>query len=171
MPYHVIQDDPYDTANPYSSQEALVFPKEVSAQDPILYQYSSSGAMVTGTGSNAANAERYLKLSCLPAVAAKGYLANVSGDVEIVGINSITPHTHQGQHGGVPGVYDGNDYTPPGEEPNNPCICFEMADVNMTVMASRYSQGSTGLMLGDANGDAQDRYHRLHTDAFSHTEP
>ena len=142
-PYHVIQLDPFDAANPYSSQEALVFPKTVTQQDPILYQYSSSGTMKTGTGDNAGNAELYLKISSLSAVAAQGFIAGVSDDVEIVGINNITPHTHEGNHGLV------NDYTG-----TNPCICFELADINMTVLASHYVETpALDYLLGDINGD------------------
>ena len=138
-PYHVIQQDPYDAANPYSSQELLIFPKSVSDSSPITYQYSSSGTMVTGSGSEADNAERYLKASCLSAVAAQGYIAGVTGDVQIVSVDGFVPHTLAEQH-------DIPDYN------GNTCVMYENADVTMTVLASRYDETDV-QMLGDINGD------------------
>ena len=149
MPYHIIHDDPYDIANPYSSQEVIIFPKAITAADKIKVQASDDDAMVDRTGSEAANAELYLKTACLSAVAAKGYIAGVSGDVEIVGINTMNAHTHEGQHGGEDD-YDGNDYAG-----NNPCTVFTHADVNMTVEAQRYAEGGAQpVMLGDCNFDS-----------------
>ena len=144
QPYHVIQLDPYDTANVYSSQEALIFPKTITSTKKITYQYSDSGGMVTGSSTASSNAERYLKIQCLSAVAAKGYIAGVSGDVTIVSFENFVPHTLEDQH-------DIKDYNG-----NNICTCYEKADVTMTVMAKRYSQsGSTGAVNGDVNGDGK----------------
>ena len=144
MPYHIIQVDEYDAANPYSSQEVLIFPKAVSDTDAITYQYSSDGAMVTGTGTESANAERYLKISALSAVREQGYIASVTGDIKIVGISHITPHTYTDQHEILD--YNGNDL----------CVYFEKADVTMTVRAKRYaSSDDTGVVLGDVNGDGR----------------
>ena len=143
-PYHIMQLDPYDTANPYSSQELLIFPKMVSNSTPITYQYSSSGTMKTGTGSEAANAERYLKASCLPAVAKKGYIAGVTGDVQVVSIDDFVPHTLEEQH-------DILDYSG-----NNLSVMYENADVTMTVLAYRYADGSSpGGGSGDVDGDGE----------------
>lgn len=128
QPYHVIQSDPYDTMNAWSLQEVLIFPKAVTETDVIRYKYMKDGSMVDGSATNAGNAERYLKVSALPAVADAGYIAGVTGDIEIVGIGGIKAHTQEGKHGLV------NDYTG-----TNPCICFEYADVTMTVLAHRYA--------------------------------
>ena len=155
MPYHVIKDDPFDVANPDSKEETLVFPKVFSDTESVEYvsdTYDYIGQeMMDELGSNAL---RYIKLMCLPSVAEAGYIAEVTGDVDIVGVNSITAHTHEGNHGGVYDgstvLYDGNDYN--GE---NNCTCFEKATVNMTVLAKKYSEGEEPVMLGDVNGDEQ----------------
>ncbi len=139
-PYQVIQLDKYDTANDYSSQEVLIFPKKVTDSDKITYQYSESGGMVTGTDSEASNAARYLRASCLSAVAKKGYIAGVTGDVSIVAIKNFVPHTLEEQH-------DIKDYNG-----NNICICYEEADVTMTVLAKRYADGDSA---GDCDGDGE----------------
>ena len=123
MPYHVIKEDVYDVMNDWSRQEVLIFPKEFSG---VTYKYRDSGDMVTGSAAQALNAERYLKISALPKAAEQGYIAAVTGDIEIKSVNSITPHTHEGNHGLV------NDYTG-----TNTCICFENATVNLTVLAYR----------------------------------
>ena len=96
MPYHVIQEDTYDVLNSWSKQEVLIFPKEF---DSVTYQYRESGNMVTGSGTEGANAQRYLKISALPKVAELGYIASVTGDIQITAVNDITPHTHEGNHG------------------------------------------------------------------------
>ncbi len=124
-PYHVIQADPYDTQNTWSLQEVLIFPK-VMEGSAIQYKYSDSGSMVAKSGTEAANALRYLKISALPAAAQMGYIASVTSDIEIVGITDITAHTHEGQHGSV------KDYNG-----SNTCPVFTKADVSMTVKAYR----------------------------------
>ncbi|MGI5849782.1 MAG: SH3 domain-containing protein [Christensenellales bacterium] len=139
LPYHILQQDPYDTQNTWSLEEVLIFPKTVTKSNKIAYQYSSSGSMVDGTGSERANAERYLKISALPSLAAKGYIASVSGDIEIVGINSIVPHSYEGQHGSV------SDYTG-----TNSCVCFQKADINMAVLAYRPSTQEEQQLTGQA---------------------
>ena len=126
-PYHVIQEDPYDTQNTWSEQEVLIFPKTVTSDHPIAYQYMKSGAMVDVSGSEIANASRYLRARALSAVAAKGYIAGVTSDIEITGISSIKPNTYEGQHGIA-------DYSG-----SKACICFTQADVTMTVLAYRYA--------------------------------
>ncbi len=125
LPYHVIQEDPYDTQNTWSEQEVLIFPKTVSSSSNIAYQYMNSGSMVSGTGTEAANAVKYFKLCALPAVSSKGYTANVTNDIEIIGVDSIAPNTYESQHN-IPD-YNGN----------NLCVCFEKADVTMRVYATR----------------------------------
>lgn len=156
LPYQVIQADPYDVQNPSSKQEVLIFPKAVTDTNRISYLQSGSGTMVPGDGSEAPKAEEYLKASALAAVAAKGYVANGTGDFQIVGINSIVPNTYDTtrsqKHGGVPGVYDGHDATGA-----NGCVDFTNANINMTVLAKRYvtSTGAPIVMLGDCNGDGK----------------
>ncbi len=142
MPYHVIQEDPFDAANPRSEQEVLIFPKTITDTDVIKYQYQDGGSMVTGTGSESANAERYFKICALSAVAAKGYIASVSDDIKIVGVNNVTAHTFDpdDHHD----ILDHND--------ENKCVDFIKANVNMTVKAKRYDENAV-LMLGDVNGD------------------
>lgn len=143
MPYHVIKDDPYDTQNPWSIQEVLIFPKAITDTAQIDYKFMSSGSMISGENGEKENAERYLKIACLPKVAEKGYIAAVSSDVKITAINSITPHTYEGQHGDV------LDYN--GE---NACRAYTHSDVNMTVMASKYvTNPGPVVMLGDCNND------------------
>jgi len=140
LPYHIIQEDPYDAANPYSSQEALIFPKDISGSNKISYQYASGGKMVAGSGGESARAEKYLLSKALPAVAAKGYAASSVADIQILGINSITPDTYESQHNIKD--YNGNDA----------CVCFQNAAVNMTVSAKRFVPDS---VAGDVNGDGK----------------
>lgn len=143
MPYHIIQDDPYDTKNAWSVQEVLIFPKSISDSGQIDYQYMSSGSMISGTGGQKDNAERYLKIASLPSVKEKGYIADISSDVSITAINSITPHTYEGQHGDVLD-YNGN----------NACRSYTHADISMTVMASKYiNNPDAGIIFGDCNSD------------------
>jgi hypothetical protein len=147
--YHVLQADTYDVANPDSKEEMLVFPKAFSDTASVEYvsdTYDYIGAAVMEE--LAANALNYIKIASLPSVAAAGYIAGVTGDVEIVGVNSITPHTYEGNHGGVPPTYDGNDVNG-----NNNCLAFEKATVNMTVLAKKYSEQAGYVKLGDVNGD------------------
>jgi peptidoglycan hydrolase-like amidase len=156
MPYHVIQLDPYDVQNPYSRQEVLIFPKAITDTNRISYLRSDGGTMVPGDGSEALKAEEYFKAAALPAVAAQGYIAGGTGDIQIIGINSIAAHTHDTtrsqKHGGVPGVYNGNDYNG-----TNGCVDFVNANVNMTVLAKRYvtSTGAPFVTLGDCDGDGK----------------
>lgn len=156
-PYHVIKEDPFDIANPYSKEEMLKFSKSFSDTESVKYisdYYMNKEVKVDEQAAQgyAANALRYLKVSCLPSVAEKGYIAGVTGDVEIIGINSITAHTHEGNHGGVYDddmhqLFDGKDYNG-----TNGCWCFEKAKVNMNVRAKKYVDGEI-IMLGDVNGD------------------
>ena len=136
LPYHVIQDDIYDVMNDWSKQEVLIFPKQFTG---VTYKYRDSGDMVTGSSTMASNAERYLKISALPKVAEQGYIAAVTGDIAINTIVSITPHTHEGNHGLV------NDYTG-----TNTCICFEKATVNLTVLAYRNATPEEESETGEA---------------------
>jgi stage II sporulation protein D len=141
-PYHIIQEDPYDTQNTWSLQEVLIFPKVMEGSGGIRYKYSSSGSMVAGTGGEAANAERYLKMSALPAVAAKGYIASVTGDIEIIGISRMAAHTYDntcGQH------HDIKDYNG-----QNACVDFTEADVTMTVLAKRNATQEEQEQTGEA---------------------
>ena len=136
LPYHVIKEDVYDVMNDWSRQEVLIFPKEFTG---VTYKYRDSGDMVTGSAVQASNAERYLKISALPKAAEQGYIASVTGDIEIKTVNSITPHTHEGNHGLV------NDYTG-----TNTCICFEKATVNLTVLAYRQAAEEEESETGEA---------------------
>lgn len=147
--YNQIKPDPYDVANPSSKQERLVLPKTITPENPLQYQNWSNGSYVSNGNSStgAANASRYLRLSALPAVAAKGYLANVTDDIEILGFSNIAAHTYDGKHGGADG-YNGNDVTG-----KNDCKDMLKADVTMTVLASRYTtpSGDGGYLLGDVD--------------------
>jgi stage II sporulation protein D len=137
MPYHVIVADPYDTQNKWSNQEVLIFPKTISSSAGINYKVAKSGSMVAGSGTEITNATRYIKLTALPAVKAKGYIADVTSDIDILGFDRILPHTYEGNHG-LP------DYTG-----KSNCVCFTKADVTMRVTASRKAtadeKASTGL--------------------------
>ena len=135
-PYHVIQKDPYDTQNAWSLQEVLIFPKAISDSAQIAYLDWDDGSMVTGTGHESANAKRYFKICALPAVAAKGYMAAVTGDIEITGINSFVPHTYQGNHY----VNDAGG--------NNICVCYTKADISMNVTATREATPQEELETG-----------------------
>ena len=154
QPYQVIQIDTYDTSNPDSKEEMLIFPKAFS--DTATVEYASDTYDYIGTSvmeELAANALYYIKISCLPSVEAAGYIAGVTGDVEIVGVNSITAHTYEGNHGGVTSssgtvLYDGND-----ANGTNGCLKFEKAKINMTVLAKKYSEEAGYVKLGDVNGD------------------
>ena len=138
QPYHVIQADPFDTQNTWSKQEVLIFPKTLSSSNGIAYQVMSSGSMVAGTGSQSTNAARYLRIMALPAVAAKGYIADVSSDITILGFDRILPHTFVGNHG-LP------DYSK-----KTSCICFYKADVTMRVRASRNATAQEKAATGQA---------------------
>ena len=154
--YHVIKADPYDVANPDSKEETLVFPKVFSDTASVTYVSDTYSYIGQDTmNSLAANALNYMKISSLPSVAAAGYIAGVTGDIEIVGVNSITPHTFEGNHGGVTDsggtvLYNGNDVNG-----TNGCLMFEKATVNMTVLAKKYSEQPGYVKLGDVNGDDQ----------------
>ncbi len=146
-PYHIIQKDPYDIQNTSSPQEVLIFPKVMEGSAGIEYKYSSGGKMVTGTGDQAANAERYLKMMALPEAAAKGYIAAVTGDIQIVGINSMKAHTYDttyGQH------HDVKDYSG-----QNICVDFTKADVTMTVLASRNATQEEQELTGETTVQEQ----------------
>jgi len=151
--YDVIKPDPYDVANPYSKQEVLILPKTVTAENPLQYKQQVDGSLKT-TGNSAAgiaNASQYLRLSALPKVKEKGYIASVSDDLEIVGFSNIVAHTYDtgsGQHHGGEGSYDGNDYTG-----KNDCKDMLKADVTMTVLANRYAtpEDGGGYLLGDVD--------------------
>lgn len=164
-PYHVIKEDPFDIANPYSKEEMLSFPKAFSDTESVEYisdYYMNKEVKVDEQAAQgyAANALRYLKVSCLPSVEAAGYIAGVTGDVEVVGVNSIVPHTHEGNHGGVLNddgsfaVDENGNVKFDGLDANetNDCWCFEKAKVNMTVLANKYVEGEI-ITLGDVNGD------------------
>lgn len=148
-PYHIIQQDTFDTANSYSIQELVVFPKIITQNDVIQYWDYSSGSMIKGPAEKNATVEHYMKISAMDAVRAQGYIAGVTSDIEIVGFGGFRTHTHRGNHGGT-GSYNGNDFTG-----NNPCPVFDFADVTMTVNAWRYATpvDSDGVALGDVNGD------------------
>lgn len=151
--YDVIKADPYDVANPYSKQEVLILPKTVTAENPLQYKQQVDGSLKT-TGNSAAgiaNASQYLRLSALPKVKEKGYIANVSDDLEIVGFSNIVAHTYDtgsGQHHGGEGSYNGNDYTG-----KNDCKDMLKANVTMTVLANRYAtpDDGGGYLLGDVD--------------------
>jgi SpoIID/LytB domain protein len=136
LPYHVVQADPYDVQNTWSMQEVLIFPK--SGSSSIVYQYMDSGKMVTGSSSLSANAERYFKIAALPQVAAKGYIAGVTSDITISGIERILPHTYEGNHG-LPDVTGASK-----------CVVYTKADVTMTVLANRYATPDEERLTGQA---------------------
>lgn len=125
LPYHVVQPDPFDSKNTWSNQEVLIFPKTLAKETDIAYRVMNSGSMVAGSTSLSANATRYLKTTALPAVTAKGYIADVTSDIQIVGFDRILAHTYEGNHGL-------KDYTG-----KSNCICYYKADVTMRVQASR----------------------------------
>jgi len=137
-PYHVTMLDPYDTRNTWSMQEVLIFPKAITSSNRIAYQYMSSGSMVAGSSTLSGNAERYFKILALPAAASKGYIAAVTDDIEIQGINRMVAHTYAGNHG-IP------DYTG-----TNSSLFFRFADVTMTVLAYRYATPQEELETGSA---------------------
>lgn len=125
LPYHVVQADPFDTQNTWSVQEVLIFPKTLSDSSGIGYQVMKDGSMVAGSGSQISNATRYMKIMALPAVKAKGYVADVTSDIQILGFDRILPHTYEGNHGL-------KDYTG-----QSNCVAFYKADVTMRVKAVR----------------------------------
>ncbi len=147
MPYHIMKSDPYDLANPSSPQEVLVFPRTITAKNPIQYKIREKGNMITnGNSSTAAtNASIYLRLCALPVVAAKGYIANVSGDIEIVGVSKIVPHTLQ--------TGTSSDPNKPGYDGVNLNADYLKADVTMNVLANRYAtpEEGDGYLLGDVD--------------------
>jgi stage II sporulation protein D len=136
QPYHIVREDPYDVQNSWSNQEVLIFPKNVTGSSRINYKVMKSGSMVAGSGKEAANAERYLKVMALPAVRAKGYIADVTSDIEIVGFDRMVAHTYEGNHGIA-------DYTG-----KRNCVCFTRADVTMRVKASRFATEDEKLQTG-----------------------
>ena len=136
QPYHIVREDPYDVQNSWSNQEVLIFPKNVTGSSRINYKVMKSGSMVAGSGKEAANAERYLKVMALPAVRAKGYIADVTSDIEIVGFDRMVAHTYEGNHGIA-------DYTG-----KRNCVCFTRADVTMRVKASRFATEDERLQTG-----------------------
>lgn len=133
LPYHVVQADPYDVQNTWSEQETLVFPKSGAG---VTYQSMVSGNMVTGSAALSANAERYFKISALGAVAAKGYIAGVTGDITVTGVSRILPHTYEGNHG-LPDAAGASG-----------CIVYQKADVTMTVLANRYATTEEQIATG-----------------------
>lgn len=137
-PYHITMPDPYDTANTWSVQEVLIFPKAMSGSGGIKHQVMSSGSMVAGSTTRSGNAELYFKTSALPAVVAAGYIAGVTSDIEIQGVSRITPHTYAGNHG-LPDATGGNN-----------CIVFNRADVTMTVLAYRFASAAEQQQTGSA---------------------
>ncbi len=137
-PYHVTKEDPYDTANAWSVQEVLIFPKDMSGSNKVRYEYMKDGAMIPGSESFSDNAMRYFKISALPAVAEQGYIAAVSSDIEIQEISRIIAHTYSGNHGLA-------DYTG-----GNSCACYKKADVTMTVLASRNATTEEEIETGNA---------------------
>lgn len=147
--YNQIKPDPYDIANPSSKQEVLILPRSVTPENPIQYKQQVDGSLnpTENSPTGVANASRYLRLSALPAVAAKGYLASVTDDIEIVSFSNIVAHTYDGKHGGADG-YNGNDVTG-----KNDCQDMIQADVTMTVLASHYTTPATGegYLLGDVD--------------------
>lgn len=147
--YNVIKEDPYDVANSSSKQEVLILPKTVTPENPLQYKQQVDGSLnpTSNSPTGVANASRYLRLSALSAVAAKGYIANVTDDIEIVGFSNIAAHTYDGKHGGAEG-YNGNDVTG-----KNDCKDMIKADVTMTVLASRYAAPviGEGYLLGDVD--------------------
>ena len=111
QPYHIVREDPYDVQNSWSNQEVLIFPKNVTGSSGIDYKIRKSGSMVAGSGTEAANAARYLKVTALPAVGAKGICRRNVGHRN-VGFDRIVPHTFEGNHG----IANYNSKTS--------CVCF-----------------------------------------------
>lgn len=151
--YDQIKPDPYDITNPSSLQERLVLPITITPENPMQYQNWSGGAYAANGNSAGGvdTASRYLRLCALQAVRDKGYIANVSDDLQILGFSNITAKTYDngsGQHHGGDGSYNGNDVTG-----KNDCKDMTQADVTMTVLASRYARTdeSSGYLLGDVD--------------------
>lgn len=137
-PYHITKADPYDTANTWSVQEVLIFPKTMSGSGGIRHQVMNSGSMVAGSATRSGNAELFFRASALPAVAASGYIAGVTSDIQIQGISRITPHTYAGNHG-LPDFTGGNN-----------CVVYSRADVTMTVLAYRFASAAEQRQTGSA---------------------
>ncbi len=151
--YDQIQADPYDIANPSSLQERLVLPVNITPENPMQYQNWSGGTYAANGNSPVGvdTASRYLRLSALQAVKDKGYIANVSDDIQILGFSNVAAKTldnGSGQHHGGEGSYNGNDVTG-----KNDCKDMTQADVTMKVLASRYARTDevSGYMLGDVD--------------------
>lgn len=152
--YDQIQQDPYDIANPSSLQERLWLPITIAGDNPIQYQNWTNGnyAANENSATGVDTVSRYMRLCALEAVRAQGYIGNVTDDIQILGFSNIVPHTYDtanGQHhGGVAGVYDGNDVTG-----INHCHDVMMADVTMNVMANRYgaTDATGGYLFGDVD--------------------
>lgn len=151
--YDQIRFDPYDIANPSSLQERLVLPVTITPENPLQYQKWSNGVYAANANSPAGvdTASRYLRLCALQAVRDKGYIANVTDDIQILGFSNVTAKTYDNssgqQHGGE-GSYNGNDVTG-----KNDCKDMTQADVTMKVLASRYARTdeTSGYMLGDVD--------------------
>ena len=140
-PYHIIQYDPFDIANPSSLQEMIELPKTVDASNPVRYWDRSGGTMVAGDTARNDLASYFIRAYALPAYRANGYIANVTEDLEILGFSAVTPHTYDSR--------GGQNHHLPDALGNNPCPDFILATVTMTALAWRPG----GVALGDVNGD------------------
>ncbi len=137
-PYHITKEDPYDTANAWSVQEVLAFPKTFSGSNGVKYQYMKDGVMIDGSNTFSENALRYFKISALAKVAERGYIAAVSSDIDVLQINRIVAHTYAGNHG-LP------DYAG-----KNNCVFYNKADITMTVLANRSATLEEEMETGEA---------------------
>lgn len=122
-PYHIIKYDEFDIINPSSLQNLIVFPKTITADAKIQYSSGNYGKMTVpaDAADRRAKIEKLLKTSAFPKISAKDL-----NKIDILGFDSFTTHTYDGQHGVC------NDYSG-----QNLCPDFKMANITMRFLDNR----------------------------------
>ncbi len=122
-PYHIIKYDEFDIINPSSLQNLIVFPKTITAESKIQYSSGKYGDMTvpSDAAERRAKIEKFLKVSAFPGISSSDL-----SKIGILGFESFTTHTHDGNHGIC------NDYSG-----TNPCPDFTMANITMRVLDTR----------------------------------
>lgn len=135
-PYHIIKYDEFDVINPSSLQNLIVFPKIITSDAKITYSSGTYGNMTVppDVADRRAKIEKLLKVSAFPGISS-GDLSKIS----ILGFESFTTHTHDGNHGVC------NDYN------GNPCPDFTMANITMTILDTRKENPEPESVTFDMN--------------------